>query len=325
LIILCNKISDTGSVQWLLDTAEKNPAFMVEDVPVVIDGKSVWPSKFVLTDDEAEEVNSKLSDSKFWVKSLESLKRTSNADGKKTYEQEMMNEPLVEGDRFFNIEIIDRRIAQIKAKQYQSHSPDEPDYFVQDGDWKRWGKTEKKEGEDIVVSADVSEGYGIDSSVIQVFNVTTCKQIAEYESNQCPSDILARLMVEEGKKANNCLLAPERNSIGVGVINELKHCNYWSIYRQKTIDRITDKPVYKYGWYTGSNTKPLMLFEFKRDFENGLIEINSLPLLREMRSFTNGEVKYKNFDPEASNHFDRVIAMAIAWQMRNVNQIKGFV
>ena len=68
-----------------------------------------------------------------------------------------------------------------------------------------------------------------------------------------------------------------------------------------------------------------MLFEFKRDFEAGLIEINSIPLLREMRAFTNSDVNYSNFDPEASNHFDRLMAICIAWQARNIKQIKGFI
>src|SRR5690606_2933860 len=97
-----------------------------------------------------------------------------------------------------------------------------------------------------------------------------------------------------------------------------------AIFRQTTIDKISNTPVKKYGWRTGGDTKPTMLFDFKRDFENGIIEINSIPLLREMRAFTNKDITYKPHDPEASNHFDRVIAFAILWQMRNATQIKGF-
>jgi len=325
VIFLCNKISDTGSVQWLLDSAYENPDFIVEDVPVLINGKSAWPDKFVLTDAERDERNANIQDSKRWVKSLESLKRTMNADGSKTFEQEMLNQPLVEGDRFFNVEAIDRRIAEIKQTPWQSANSEMPNYSVQEGSWKRWGLTKKKPGERWAISADVAEGYGNDSSVIQVFNLTTCEQIAEYESNECPPDILAALMVQEGKAADGCILAPERNSIGVAVVNEIRRLEYTEIYRQKTIDRTSNKPVHKFGWWTGSNTKPTMLFEFKRDFEAGLIKINSLPLLREMRSFTNNDIPFKNFDPEASNHFDRLIAICIAWQMRNVSQIKGFL
>jgi hypothetical protein len=339
VIIPCNKISDTGSVQWLLDTALNNPEFVVEDVPVIIDGKSVWPSKFALTDEEAKEFNSKVEDPKKWCVSLESKKRTMNADGKKTFEQEMLNQPLVEGDRFFDMKKIDARLAVLRAKEYQSDDIKKPNYYYQDGDWKRWYETEKFENKDeeglmnfrnsngdhIVVAADVSQGYGKDSSVIQVLNCTKGKQIAEYESNRCPIDLLSTLMMEEGKKAGNCLLCPERNSIGVGVIENLKNNSYLNMYREKTIDSITEKPVHKFGFHTNGKTKSPMLFEFKRDFEKGLIEINSMPLLREMRSFTNTDVSYKNFDPEASNHFDRVMAFAIAWRMRDQRQAMGFL
>ena len=325
VIFLCNRISDTGSVQWLLDTGHNNPEFALEDVPVIIDGKSVWPSKFILTDEETKAFNSTIEDPKRWAKSLESEKRTMNADGRKTFEQEMLNQPLVHGDRFFNVEKIDARLAVLKSKEYQSLDINKPDYFVQDGDWKRWYKTEAKSGDYIVVSADVSEGYGLDSSVIQVLNLTKGKQMAEYESSRCPIELLSTLMMNEGKLAGNCLLCPERNSIGVGVIENLKNNSYHNIHREKTIDAITDKPVNKYGFYTSSKTKGTILFDFKRDFEAGLIEINSKPLLREMRSFTNTNVAYKNFDPEASNHFDRVMAMAIAWRMRSYQRATGFL
>ena len=150
-------------------------------------------------------------------------------------------------------------------------------------------------------------------------------QLAEYESNRCPTDVLALLMKNEAVSAKNCLICPERNSIGVAVINELKHLDYWEIYRERVVDKVTEQIITKFGWHTNSKTKPLMLFELKRDFEAGLIEINSKPLLREMRSLTNGDVTYSNFDPEASNHFDRVIAMAIGWQMRNAVQSFDFV
>jgi uncharacterized protein (DUF169 family) len=54
-----------------------------------------------------------------------------------------------------------------------------------------------------------------------------------------------------------------------------------------------------------------MLFDFQRDFNDGSLVIKSLPLLREMRAFANGDLKMANFDDEVSNHFDRVMAMAI--------------
>jgi hypothetical protein len=116
---------------------------------------------------------------------------------------------------------------------------------------------------------------------------------------------------------------PERNSIGVAVVDGIKAKNYLNIFREKTVDKTTEGPVHKFGWHTNSKTKPLMLFDFKRAFENGEIILNSIPLLREMRAFTNGKITEVTFDPEASHHFDRVMAAAIAWQARGVLQYRG--
>ena len=249
IIIVGNKITDTGSVQWLLDTAHNNPEFRVEEIPVIVDGKSAWPDKFVLTDKEKDEINDKIENPAKWVKSLESMKRTMNADGRRTFEQEMLNQPLVEGDRFFDVEKIDQRLAVLNEREYQSTDPNAPHYFVQEGDWKRWYKPDATKGNiKYAVSADVSEGYGIDSSVIQVMDLTNGLQVAEYESNSCPPSVLGTGMVNEAVKLDRCVVCPERNSIGIGVIDQLKALDYWNIFREKTIDRISDKPVSKYGW-----------------------------------------------------------------------------
>lgn len=325
VIFICNKVSDTGSVQWLLDSAQGNSEFRVQEVPVEIDGKSVWPEMFVMTDQEAKEINKTISNPSQLVRSLESMRRTLNSDGQPLYEQEMLLQPIVQGDRFFDIQKIDARIAVLKAKKWQNLAITAKDYKAVKGDWTVWGAMSKVN--QMGIAADVSEGAGGDSSVIQIYDFKRGKHIAEFESDSCPPDVLAMLMAEKGKEGGFCVICPERNSVGVSVVYELKRwgqTGYPNIYREKTLDKINDRPVYKFGWHTNSQTKPHMLYELKRDFEAGLVEINSIPLLREMRSFTKSNLPYTNHDPEASNHFDRVMAFAIVWQMRNVIQIKGF-
>lgn len=323
VVFLCNKISDSGSVQWLIDTGHKNPDFRKSEVAVIHKGKSNWPAKFVMTDEEAKEINATKQDPGKFVKSLESLKRTMNADNTKTFEQEMLNQPHVEGDRFFDTEKIDLRIKVLKEINWQDQDPKKPNYRKVEGDWIRFGVFDPEHTN--VISADVSEGFGNDSSVIEDFDMTEGAQIAEYESDHCDPSVLGGYMVEEGKQAGYCLLIPERNSIGNTTIKAIKDLDYINIFREKSIDHITNKPIQKFGYHTNSKTKPLMLFEFKRDFEAGMINIKSIRLLREMRSFTNNDVTFKSFDPEASNHFDRVMAACIAWQGRNVKQIRKYI
>lgn len=331
IIFVCNKISDSGSVQWLLDMAENNPQFRHEEVPVIIDGKSVWPERFALTDKEAQEINARkiangVRDTKKHVKSLETEKRTLNSDGKPLFEQEMLLQPIVDGDRFFDVAKIDARIAYLKSVKWQSAIATAKFYKKTEGDWTFWGTPNPKTRNGI--AADVSEGVGGDSSVIQIYDFANNRHIGEFESDQCPPDVLAKLMAEKGKSAGYCPVCPERNSVGHSVIENLKMWDdrgYPNIFREKTFDKIKNRPVQKFGWHTNAKTKPHMLYELKRDFEAGIIEINSLPLLREMRSFTNKDIAYRNADPEASNHFDRVIAFAIVWQLRNLVQVKGFI
>jgi len=68
------------------------------------------------------------------------------------------------------------------------------------------------------------------------------------------------------------------------------------------------------------------LLEFRKDFELGLIEINSIPLLKEMRAFSVEDSRRReDSGDDTSAHFDRVIAFAIAYQMRKYKKIKGFL
>ena len=186
-------------MQWLLDSAQSNPEFRVQEVPVEIDGKSVWPEMFVMTDEDAKRINKTISNPAQLVRSLESMRRTLNSDGQPLYEQEMLLQPIVQGDRFFDIQKIDARIAVLQAKKWQNIAITAKDYKATSGDWTIWGAMSKINR--MGIGADVSEGTGGDSSVIQIYDFKRNKHIAEFESDQCPPDVLALLMAEKGKQA----------------------------------------------------------------------------------------------------------------------------
>lgn len=322
----CNKISDTGSVQWLLDTAEGNPDFRVSEIPVMNANNILyWYSKYALTDEQAKERNKDVVDPKKKVTSLESKKRTLNAVRPGVFEQEMLNQPLVEGERFFDVHKIDKRLAYLKTVEWQQETGKENmnNYYLKKDKWKIWGKFNKAHRYGI--GSDVSEGYGRDSSTIELIDFTSGKQIAEYENDRCPPEVLGQLLVDLGLEYGICPIAPERNAVGIAVLSKIKSLNYQRLYREKTIDKITNKPVQKFGWHTNTKTKANMLFDLKRDFEAGIIEIMSRPLLLEMRAFTNYDLDVVSFDDEVSCHFDRVMGFAIAWQMRNVRVINEII
>lgn len=324
VVFIANKISDTGSVQWLYETAESNPDWRLSEVPVMNSkGIRYWYHKFALTDKEAEERNKNIEDPKKKVISLESMKRNLNKVKPGNFEQEMLNQPLVDGERFFNIEKIDQRLAYLKTIEWQDKDQKAPNYYKRDGKWKRWGGYVDLHRYGI--GADVSEGFGRDSSTIELFDFTTGKQIVEYENSRIEPNPLAVLCVDLAKEFRNCIFAPERNNIGISVIDKTKDLGYKNMYREKTIDKVTNRQIHKFGWHTNGKTKPNMLFDFQKSFENGEIEIMSRPLLLEMRAFTNYDLDVISFDDEVSNHFDRLMGAAIAWQMRKVKDIKQII
>ncbi len=146
----------------------------------------------------------------------------------------------------------------------------------------------------------------------------TGEQVAEYESNLVSPNVLVDEMLWAYEEYFNPIMAPENNSIGQAVIAILKERGMQHIlYVEEKIDKITKARINRYGWNTNSKTKPKMIFDLAEAVKNGDITVNSVSALKELRGFSNQDVDYSTFDPETSKHFDRVMSLAIAWQMRN--------
>lgn len=304
MIVCCNKISDTWSIAWLYDKFENNPKWKIFEKAVVEKWEITWKSRFVHTDIEAEEINKTKKDPKSRVASLESIKRLMNKDWRNLYEQEYLNVPLVDWERFFYIEKVDEAI--VTAKEFK---------FKRDWNWKIWEEYDPLC--DYRIGWDVSEGYWLDSSVIEVWNITTWEQAAEFESNEIPPWLLADEFIASSKNYWNCSITPERNSIGNAVITSIQEKWHWNLLtRQKVINKKAWWKENRYGWYTTATSKSKMLFDMQRDFNDWSLIIKSLPALREMRWFANWDLKVVSFDEEVSNHFDRVMGIAITNQCK---------
>lgn len=312
IIYLWNKISDSWSVQYLIDRFEWNPNARIFEKSLIENWQITWPDKFVMTDEEATKVNSELAKSwtKHKVKSIESLKRTLNKNWKAIFEQEYLNLPMTDWDRLFNIDMVDKWIEH--AWTYN---------FEEDWRWKIWDWPEYSHT--YVIWVDISEWLWIDSSVIQVLDMTTWEQVAEYEYNYSDPNMLTEEIIQASNNYNNCLIIPERNAVWNAVISLLRE--KWYANRMP-LERVFDtnkfKKINKYWFHTNSKTKPKIIFDLKDAFENWYLIIKSKALLREMRSFSNLDVSHSNFDEDASNHFDRVMSIAIAWTWRDRIQVK---
>ena len=305
VIFCCNKISDTWSVAWLYNKAEWNKEWVIYEKAVIEWGKITWKEKYTMTDEESDSINKAVIDKRKRMQSLESLKRTLNKDGRKVFEQEMLNQPIVDGDRLFDINTIDRLIEE--AKEYE---------FESDWNWKIWEEFDPFC--EYVIWADVSEWFGLDSSTIEVINATTWEQVAEYESNLSSPWELAKELIQASQNYWWAWVTPERNNIGTAVIEVLKEMWYSHILTtQKLLWKTQWSSTQRYWWLTTWASKAKMLFDLQSDVYNWLIKIKSIALLREMRSFSNSDLRVVSFDDEVSNHFDRVMGFAIANQMKN--------
>ena len=66
-----------------------------------------------------------------------------------------------------------------------------------------------------------------------------------------------------------------------------------------------------------------MLFAFGKAVNDGLLELNDPALIDEAKSYTRNDLIDSEKDPRlTTRHFDLLMAAAIAWQMKDVSQIK---
>jgi len=167
------------------------------------------------------------------------------------------------------------------------------------------------------IGADTSEGKGMDSCAYCLWDFTTGAVIGTYHDNQIRPDMFAFEVARLGNDFGNCILAPEINNTSGGmVIQVLKDKDYPNIYRKQITDRMNNVLTNQLGWHTNSKTKPQMIAEFARDYQNNLIKIYDEQLLKEMRAFNVNDMDDQPATALATRHFDLLTAAAIGWQMR---------
>lgn len=216
---------------------------------------------------------------------------------------------LSSGDRFFDATLV------------QGLQTEEQQQIV--GDWKYYG--DFVAGHRFALGADVAEGVGRHNSTIVVIDfdhqaqingriVKTPKVVAVYASNKIKPDTLAYEIKNAAVRYGNCLSAVERNNHGFATLATLKNTvMYFNLYADEK-DNL--------GWHTNLASKPRMLLELRTAINEGSLEIADATLKSELLSFPAQELNDTRFDEEdeTKGHFDRVIALAIAWQMRSLAQ-----
>lgn len=175
-----------------------------------------------------------------------------------------------------------------------------------------------------MVIVDTAKGDGSDSSVIQVIDVFTGSQVAEYKGDM-DTKSLSKFAVAIATEYNSALLIVENTGLGHATISDVLELNYNNIYYSpkgdttnvaQYINQIYDYDTSKMtpGFTTSTKTRPEVLLSFKQYVRDHSISLNSRRLTSEMSTFV-----WKNGKPIAQTgyHDDCVMAYAIGLYLRD--------
>jgi hypothetical protein len=302
VLYLCNYIIDTGSVAHIMENLKDNPRAIVRFIPVKnAKGEIAWPDKFVDTRAEADELNKDIPNQKLHKVSLEAKREALSKDGL-TYETEMMLNPAKSGDLFFDRVKVD--VALSKATEPIDVS----------ADLKIWAKFNPKHR--YGGGADTAEGVGGDhnASCWIDFTQTPNLLVASFQDNQMSNTTFGWELKRQGALYSYPYLVPEINNTGYGTVAELINAEYPNIYQREVKNKVTGKVQKEYGWRATIGTKFDVLGKFKEAFESGELDILDKGLLEEMRVFTKAAARVIGREKDATRHYDKLRACALAWE-----------
>ncbi len=183
-----------------------------------------------------------------------------------------------------------------------------------------WKRPEK--GKSYIVGVDVARGDGKDYSTIQVLDVETLEQVAEYRE-KIGVDLLPYVVDWVGRFYNEAFLVVEANSFGLSVGLDLRDkFHYKRLFFSKNTQDIHVRPYdYKIpegveipGFQTTRRTRPLLIKAIIEHMREGSLILNSPRLLAEMSTFI-----MKGERPEAESGFndDLIFALGLALYIRD--------
>lgn len=214
------------------------------------------------------------------------------------------------GHKVFDPEVINRRIAR---------DVEEGEAI---GKWKFFD--DFKLGHVYACGADPAEGVGRDSSSAHIIDyshrtehgVIKPKVVAVFCDNKVEPDMFAHELKRGCSRYGDCILAVERNGTGLATLTVLKDI-YFNLYTEKRKDQTLDKDTDRLGFLTSASTKPMIIYNLKTAINEDDLLIPDKPTLRELRLYDEEDLKRLRFDPEISHHLDRVMSLAIAYELRN--------
>lgn len=176
-------------------------------------------------------------------------------------------------------------------------------------------------GHRYVIGVDVAEGIGKDSSAIVVLDVSTPLPmlVATFEDDEIAPDTLAYEIRSIALQYGMPIVGIERNNHGLTTITTLLKLYPENLIYKMHSGEDTDEGLEetsKYGWHSNKATKPKMLYDLRTVTNLEAIIIPSLAVLSELKTYSKSDVSKTTRKDDGTKHWDLVMALGIAFQMR---------
>jgi hypothetical protein len=222
--------------------------------------------------------------------------------GKVKYMQEILQNFVVTGNTVFSDEIISKVSAETKVPITKDYLRDRPLKGL-------WIWKEPLIDHKYIMASDIAKGSGDDSSCIQIIDMSSYEQVAEY-SGKCTTIDLANYAYKIGEYYNWAFGVIECNSVGEATFSELYYnLNYPNLFKQKKGKNGNEVIT---GWITSTKTRDLITDKFIDFYYDDVMWKNYHPyserLLDQMKFWI-----WKGGRPDHSGnaHDDNIMAMAI--------------
>lgn len=289
-IYTCNYISESGNVHKLVEKSSERHKVLITSI-IDKDGFLTWPERY--TEDDVQYMRE--TDDDF---AGERLCKPSHSDNllfdRVSVEELKVMRPLKE-------------VAGVRL--YSEFDPSH-----------RYGGGQ-----------DIAGGVGLDSStsIVIDFETVPAKVVLVYENNKIKPDVFAYEIQRHSEMFGDCLMAPERNNHGHATIAILKQLNVDMYVTEGKDTRIVNNQTVRsqeYGWYTNAVSKPKMLMSLAKAINDGLLEVYDEQIINELKSYTRDDLIETVNDPRlVTRHYDLLIALAIAWQMKDYATNKAII
>lgn len=170
---------------------------------------------------------------------------------------------------------------------------------------------------------DVASGSGgkNDNSTMSIFDAEG-QQMASFYSNDIPVYKFAEIVNELGRFFNYAFICVERNSYGLPLLEKLrKDYGYMNLLKQKVFDQRGKKKL-QLGFMTTNTTKPILINDMKESFELGLINIECIQTLEEMKIYQDNNGKMGN---KKGNGLHDDLVISVAMSVQAMKQSKYYV